>query len=105
MLNLSIELTHYLALSGALFATGLAGIVVGRRNVIAVLIAIEVLLLAVNINFVAFSYYLKDLSGQIFTIFILTVAAAEVAVGLALVVLYYRQYQTLDLEKMRTLQG
>lgn len=105
MLNLPIALTHYLFLSGALFATGLAGIIVGRRSVIAVLIAIEVLLLAVNINFVAFSYYLNDLLGQIFTIFILTVAAAEAAVGLALVVLYYRQHQTLDLENMRTLQG
>ena len=105
MLNLTVGLSHYLVLAALLFAVGLAGLVVARRNLITVLIAIEVLFLAININFVAFSSYLRDLVGQIFALFILTTAAAEIAIGLAIVVLYYRQHQTLDLDDMRRLRG
>ena len=91
MLNLSlISLDHYLFLGAVLFTLGVFGIFLNRKNVITILMSIELMLLAVNINLVAFSAYLNDISGQIFTIFVLTVAAAEAAIGLAILVVFYR---------------
>ena len=90
MLNLSlISLDHYLFLGAVLFTLGVFGIFLNRKNVITILMSIELMLLAVNINLVAFSAYLNDISGQIFTIFVLTVAAAEAAIGLAILVVFY----------------
>ena len=86
----SINLEHYLILSATIFTIGIVGIFLNRKNVIVILMSIELILLSVNINLVAFSIFLNDLSGQIFTLFILTVAAAEAAIGLAIIVVYYR---------------
>ena len=99
-----IELTHFQVLSGVLFAIGLYG-VLARRNLILVLMSIELILLAVNINLVSFSIYLNDLTGQIFTMFILTVAAAEAAIGLAIIVTYYRNRGSIRVEDIDSLKG
>lgn len=100
-----IGLSHYLILSAILFGLGILGIITGRKSVISWLMAIELLLLAVNINMVAFSVFLNDLAGQVFTIFILTVAAAEAAIGLAILVVYYRQTRTVAIEDISSLRG
>src|SRR5207237_2518136 len=94
----------YLMLSGALFAVGLLGVII-RRNMITVLMSIELMLNAVNINFVAFSHRLASLDGQVFTIFVITVAAGEAAVGLAIIIQLYRLKSTVNLDEMRELNG
>jgi len=100
-----IELTHFLVLGAILFSLSIAGIFLNRKNVILLLMAIELMLLAVNMNFVAFSYYLDDLSGQIFVFFILTVAAAEAAIGLAILVVLYRNRSTINVQDLEQLKG
>jgi NADH-quinone oxidoreductase subunit K len=98
-------LAHYLVLGAILFAISIAGIFLNRRNVIIVLMAIELMLLAVNTNFIAFSRYLGDMSGQVFVFFILTVAAAESAIGLAILVLLFRNVGSIDVEDLDSLKG
>jgi len=100
-----IGLSEYLIVAAALFSLGVIGLFLNRKNVITILMCIELMLLAVNINFVAFSHYLNDLSGQIFVFFVLTVAACEVAVGLAILVSFYRLRRSIDIEDINTLQG
>ena len=100
-----ISLSHYLVLAALLFAISMIGIFLNRKNVIVLLMAIELLLLAVNMNFVAFSHFLGDISGQIFVFFILTVAAAESAIGLAILVVLFRNLQTIHVEDLDTLKG
>lgn len=100
-----IGLSHYLILSALLFSLGVLGMITGRKSVLSLLMAIELLLLAVNINMVAFSVFLNDLAGQVFTLFILTVAAAEAAIGLAILVVYYRQKRTVAIEDISSLRG
>jgi NADH-quinone oxidoreductase subunit K len=98
-------LAHYLVLGAVLFAISMAGIFLNRRNVILMLMAIELMLLAVNLNFIAFSRYLGDMSGQVFVFFILTVAAAESAIGLAILVLLFRNVGSIDVEELGDLRG
>lgn len=100
-----IGLAHYLTLSAILFTIGVFGIFLNRKNVIIILMSIEMILLAVNINLVAFSVYLNDLVGQIFTMFILTVAAAEAAIGLAILVVYFRNRGTIAVEDINMMKG
>lgn len=100
-----ISLTHYLIVGAALFGFGMAGIVLNRRNLIVLLMSIELILLAVNTNLVAFSHYLQDNSGEIFVFFILTVAAAEAAIGLALLVLFFRNRSTIQVDELHSLKG
>jgi len=100
-----IELGHYLTLGAIIFSIGLVGIFLNRKNIIVILMSIELILLSVNINLVSFSIFLNDLTGQIFTLFILTVAAAEAAIGLAIIVAYYRNTSTIDVEKIQSLKG
>ena len=100
-----ISLTYVVALSGVLFAIAVAGVFLNRRNVIVLLMCIELMLLAVNFNFVAFSRYLGDIAGQIFVFFILTVAAAEAAIGLAILVVVFRERRSIDVEDLDSLQG
>lgn len=102
---LTVGLSHYLILSGLIFTIGIMGIILNRRNVIVILMSIELILLAVNINFIAFSHYLNDLSGQIFTIFVLTVAAAESAIGLAILVVYFRNRQSIKIDDISMMKG
>ncbi len=102
---LVIGLSHYLTVAALLFSVGLAGVVLARKNIITVLMSFELMLLAININFVAFSAYLGDLVGQVFVLFILTVAAAEVAIGLAIVMLYFRNRATVDLQDISVMKG
>ena len=102
---MTVTLFHYLALGAVLFAISVVGIFLNRRNIIVLLMAIELMLLAVNLNFVAFSYYLGDLAGQVFVFFILTVAAAESAIGLAILVVLFRNLSTIDVEDLDTLKG
>ena len=97
-------LTHYLVLGAILFAISVIGIFLNRRNVILMLMAIELMLLAVNLNFIAFSHYLNDPAGQVFVFFILTVAAAESAIGLAILVLLFRAVRSIDVEDLATLK-
>jgi NADH-quinone oxidoreductase subunit K len=97
-------LTHYLVLGAILFAISVIGIFLNRRNVILMLMAIELMLLAVNLNFIAFSHYLNDPAGQVFVFFILTVAAAESAIGLAILVLLFRTVHSIDVEDLATLK-
>ncbi len=101
----AITLSHYLSLGALLFAMSILGIFLNRRNLIVLLMAIELMLLAVNINFVAFSHYLDDMHGQIFVFFILTVAAAESAIGLAILVLLFRNKNSINVEELSTLKG
>ncbi len=100
-----ISLTHYLILGAILFAISVIGIFLNRKNIIVLLMAIELMLLAVNINFVAFSHYLGDTAGQIFVFFILTVAAAESAIGLAILVVMFRNLDTINVEDLDSLKG
>ena len=100
-----IGLTHYLGVAAALFVIGIFGIFLNRKNVIVILMSIELMLLAVNINFVAFSYYLGDIVGQVFTLFNLTVAAAEAAIGLAIVVVYYRNRGSIAVDDVNMMKG
>jgi len=100
-----ISLEHYLILGAIIFTIGIIGIFLNRKNLIVILMCIELLLLAVNINLVSFSIFLNDLNGQIFALFILTVAAAEAAIGLAIIVLYYRNSGSIRVEVINTLKG
>ena len=100
-----IGLGHYLSLAAIIFSIGLAGVFLNRKNIIVILMCIELILLAVNINLVSFSIFINDLSGQIFTLFILTVAAAEAAIGLAIIVVYYRNSGTIRVEEINKLKG
>ncbi|HEX7234402.1 MAG TPA: NADH-quinone oxidoreductase subunit NuoK [Nitrosospira sp.] len=100
-----VSLSHYLVLGAILFAISIVGIFLNRKNVIIILMAIELMLLAVNMNFVAFSHYLQDVSGQIFVFFILTVAAAESAIGLAILVVLFRNLRTINVDDLDKLKG
>ena len=100
-----IGLSHYLTVAAILFTLGVFGIFLNRKNVIVILMSIELILLAVNVNFVAFSHFLGDLVGQIFTMFVLTVAAAEAAIGLAIVVVYFRNRGTIEVEEINQMKG
>jgi NADH-quinone oxidoreductase subunit K len=100
-----IELSDYLMLSGILFAISIAGIFINRKNLIVLLMCIELMLLAVNTNFIAFSHFLSDMAGQVFVFFILTVAAAEAAIGLAILVVLFRSRRTIDVEDLDALKG
>ena len=100
-----ISLSHFLVLGAILFSIAMAGIFLNRKNVIILLMAIELLLLAVNMNFVAFSHYLGDTAGQVFVFFILTVAAAESAIGLAILVVVFRNRQSINVEDLSSLKG
>ena len=100
-----IGLGHYLTLGAIIFTLGIIGIFLNRKNVIIILMSIELILLAVNINLVSFSVYLQDLVGQVFTMFILTVAAAEAAVGLAIIVIYYKNRGSINVEQVSSLKG
>jgi NADH-quinone oxidoreductase subunit K len=100
-----LSLTHYLILGALLFTISVVGIFLNRRNLIVILMAIELMLLAVNINFVAFSHYLNDAAGQVFVFFILTVAAAESAIGLAILVALFRNMQTINVNDLDHLKG
>ena len=100
-----IGLGHYLTVAAVLFTLGVLGIFINRKNVIVILMSIELILLSVNINFVAFSASLGDLAGQVFAMFVLTVAAAEAAIGLAVVVIYFRNTGSIEVEDISTLKG
>ena len=100
-----ISLTHYLTLAAIIFTIRVVGIFLNRKNIIVILMSIELILLAVNINLVSFSMFLNDISGQIFALFILTVAAAEAAIGLAIIVVYYRNTGTIHVEEIDSLKG
>lgn len=100
-----IPLSHYLILGAILFSISIVGIFLNRKNVIIVLMAIELMLLAVNLNFIAFSYFLGDLAGQVFVFFILTVAAAEAAIGLAILVVLFRNIQSINVDDLDQLKG
>ena len=100
-----MSLIHYLVLAGILFVISIAGIYINRRNVLILLMSIELMLLAVNINFIAFSSYLNDIQGQVFVFFILTVAAAEAAIGLAILVVIFRQRKSLEVDNPNELKG
>ena len=100
-----LTLSHYLVLGAVLFAISVVGIFLNRRNIIVLLMAIELMLLAVNLNFIAFSNYLGNVAGQVFVFFILTVAAAESAIGLAILVVLFRDLNTIDVEDLDSLKG
>ena len=100
-----IELNQFLIMSALLFAIGVIGIFLNRKNVIIILMSIEIILLSVNLNLIAFSYFLNDLTGQIFSLFVLTVAAAEAAIGLAILVIYNRNAGSIEIEKINALKG
>ena len=102
---LEIGLGHYLTVAAILFTLGIFGIFLNRKNVIVILMSVELILLAVNLNFVAFSAWLDDLTGQVFAMFVLTVAAAEAAIGLAIVVIYFRNRGSIEVEGISTLKG
>ncbi|HEX4077623.1 MAG TPA: NADH-quinone oxidoreductase subunit NuoK [Rhizomicrobium sp.] len=102
---MQIGLTHYLAVAAIVFTIGVLGIFLNRRNVIIILMSIELILLSVNINFVAFSAYLHNLVGQIFALFVLTVAAAEAAIGLAILVVYFRNRGSIAVETVNLMKG
>ena len=102
---MTIGLTHYLTVAAVLFTIGIFGIFLNRKNVIVILMSIELILLAVNINLVAFSAFHNDLVGQVFTLIVLTVAAAEAAIGLAIVVVYFRNRGTIDVAEIDLLKG
>jgi len=102
---IEIGLGHYLTLSAIIFAIGIVGIFLNRKNVIVILMSVELILLAVNFNLVSFSIYLQDITGQIFTMLILTVAAAEAAIGLAIIVSYYRNRGSVRVEEINEMKG
>ena len=100
-----VGLSHYLVLGALLFAISVIGIFLNRKNVIILLMCIELMLLAVNLNFIAFSHYLNDIAGQVFVFFILTVAAAESAIGLAILVVLFRNLRTINVDDLDSLKG
>jgi NADH-quinone oxidoreductase subunit K len=100
-----VTLSHYLTLGALLFAISVIGIFLNRKNVIILLMCIELMLLAVNLNFIAFSHYLNDIAGQVFVFFILTVAAAESAIGLAILVVLFRNLRTINVDDLDALKG
>ena len=100
-----IALSDYLILAAIMFSLSVAGIFLNRKNIIIILMSIELMLLSVNINFIAFSHFMGDLSGQVFVFFILTVAAAEAAIGLAILVVLFRNKRTINVEELDTLKG
>ena len=100
-----IGLGHYLTLGAIIFTIGVIGIFLNRKNIIVILMCIELILLAVNINLVSFSIFLNDINGQVFALFILTVAAAEAAIGLAIIVVFYRNAGTINVEEIESLKG
>ena len=100
-----IGLSSYLTLGAIMFSISIAGIFLNRKNVVVLLMCIELMLLSANINFVAFSYYLNDVAGQVFVFFILTVAAAEAAIGLAILVTLFRNRSTIDVERLDAMKG
>lgn len=100
-----VGLSHYLVLGSLLFAISVIGIFLNRKNVLILLMAIELMLLAVNLNFIAFSHYLNDVAGQVFVFFILTVAAAESAIGLAILVVLFRSLRTINVDDLNSLKG
>ena len=100
-----MSLAHYLVVAGILFVISIAGIFINRRNILILLMSIELMLLSVNINFIAFSTSLNDIQGEVFVFFILTVAAAEAAIGLAILVVIFRQRKTLETDNLSELQG
>ena len=102
---LTVTLSSYLTLGAILFAISVAGIFLNRKNVVILLMCIELMLLAANINFVAFSHYLNDSAGQVFVFFILTVAAAEAAIGLAILIVLFRNRRTIDVDQMDEMKG
>ncbi|MEO1189591.1 MAG: NADH-quinone oxidoreductase subunit NuoK [Pseudomonadota bacterium] len=102
---MAIPLTHFLTLGAIIFTIGIFGIFLNRKNVITILMSIELILLSININMVAFSAYLDDLAGQVFALFILTVAAAEAAIGLAIVVVYFRNRGSIEVEDINLMKG
>jgi NADH-quinone oxidoreductase subunit K len=102
---MDIGLGHYLTVAACLFTLGIFGIFLNRKNVIVILMSVELMLLAVNINLVAFSFYLQDLTGQVFALFVLTVAAAEAAIGLAIIVVYYRNRGSIDVDQINMMKG
>jgi len=102
---MTIGLTHYLGVAAMLFVIGVFGIFLNRKNIIIILMSIELMLLAVNINFVAFSTHLGDIGGQVFTLFVLTVAAAEAAIGLAILVCFHRNRGTIAVEDVNMMKG
>ena len=102
---IEVGLGHYLTLASIVFVIGVIGIFLNRKNIIIILMSIELILLAVNINLVSFSIYLQNLVGQVFTMFILTVAAAEAAVGLAIIVIYYKNKGSINVEQISSLKG
>jgi NADH-quinone oxidoreductase subunit K len=101
----TIGLGHYLTVAAILFTTGIFGIFLNRKNVIVILMSVELMLLAVNINLVAFSAFLGDMVGQVFAMFVLTVAAAEAAIGLAILVVYFRNRGTIEVEDINLMKG
>ncbi|MBK6630739.1 MAG: NADH-quinone oxidoreductase subunit NuoK [Betaproteobacteria bacterium] len=100
-----VSLNHFLILAAIIFSIGVVGVFLNRKNLIVLLMAIELMLLAVNMNFVAFSYFLGDIHGQVFVFFILTVAAAEAAIGLAILVVLFRNLRTIHVDDLDSLQG
>ncbi|WP_092619157.1 NADH-quinone oxidoreductase subunit NuoK [Roseospirillum parvum] len=102
---MALSLTHYLVVAAVIFCLGVVGVFINRKNIIVILMAVELMLLAVNINLVAFSAHLGDLAGQVFTLFILTVAAAEAAIGLAIVVVFFRNRGSIEVEDVNQMKG
>ena len=102
---LSVSLSSYLTLAAILFAISIAGIFLNRKNIIVLLMCVELMLLAANINFIAFSHYLNDTAGQVFVFFILTVAAAEAAIGLAILVVLFRNRRSINVDKLNEMKG
>ena len=102
---MTVGLAHYLTVSAILFTLGIFGIFLNRKNLIVIMMSIELMLLAVNVNFVAFSSFLGDLVGQVFTMLVLTVAAAEAAIGLAIVVVFYRNRRSIEVEDINQMKG
>jgi NADH-quinone oxidoreductase subunit K len=102
---MAIPLSHYLTVAAILFTLGIFGIFLNRKNVIIILMSIELMLLAINLNLVAFSAYLGDLAGQVFAMFVLTVAAAEAAIGLAILVVYFRNRGSIEVEDINLMKG
>ena len=105
MFTQSLSLSHFLTLGAVMFAISVVGIFLNRKNLIVLLMAVELMLLAVNLNFIAFSHYLQDLAGQVFVFFILTVAAAESAIGLAILVVLFRNLKTIHVDDLDSLKG
>jgi NADH-quinone oxidoreductase subunit K len=102
---MAIPLSHYLTVAAILFTLGIFGIFLNRKNVIIILMSIELMLLAINLNFVGFSAFLGDLAGQVFAMFVLTVAAAEAAIGLAILVVYFRNRGSIEVEDINLMKG